>query len=237
MPDKRQHRGPHPKDAELFDARHFPALRAATDDLCWLLSRGYARKSSIEIVGDRYDLAERQRKAVGRCACADAEQETRRQREVRADRLRACVPLIDGYNILTTVEAALAGGVILVGRDGCYRDMASMHSSFKRVRETGPGIELIGRTLESIGSTSATWYLDRPVSNSGRLRKAILELAAANGWAWEVELVANPDRVLIESGQLVVSADSAVIDGAAGWFNLAPIVVAEHIPDANLLRL
>ena len=31
--------------------------------------------------------------------------------------------LIDGYNLLTTIEAALAGAVILHGRDDAYRDL------------------------------------------------------------------------------------------------------------------
>ena len=50
---------------------------------------------------------------------------------------------IDGYNVLTTIEAALAGAVIIAGRDGCYRDMASMHGSYRKVEETSPAIELI----------------------------------------------------------------------------------------------
>ena len=38
--------------------------------------------------------------------------------------------------MLTTIEAALAGGVILAARDGAYRDMASMHGSYRKVAET-----------------------------------------------------------------------------------------------------
>src|SRR6266404_1471952 len=44
--------------------------------------------------------------------------------------------LIDGFNLILTLESALGGGVMLVGRDGCYRDMASVHGTYRRVEET-----------------------------------------------------------------------------------------------------
>ena len=103
---------------------------------------------------------------------------------------------LDGYNVLTTIEAALAGGVILAARDGAYRDMASMHGSYRKVAETRPALELLGRTLAALGVSECRWLLDRPVSNSGRLKGIIEELAAARGWPWRVELVPNPDVLL-----------------------------------------
>ena len=84
MPDRRAHRGPHPEDARLFAAEVHPALRRATGDLCWLLSRGYARESSLKLVGDRYGLLARQRIAVARCACSDEAAADRQSRQVLA---------------------------------------------------------------------------------------------------------------------------------------------------------
>ena len=63
------HRGPAPMDERLFHARQLPTLRAAAADLCWLLDHGYASNSATELVGNRYNLASRQRMAVSRCAC------------------------------------------------------------------------------------------------------------------------------------------------------------------------
>lgn len=50
------HRGPAPQDERLFAARQIPALRAAVSDLCWLLDDGYAARSAVELVGNRYTL-------------------------------------------------------------------------------------------------------------------------------------------------------------------------------------
>ena len=95
--------------------------------------------------------------------------------------------LSDGFNLLTTVEAALGGGVILHARDGCTRDMASVHGSYRHVQETRPALTPHGECARILGVKAATWYLDRPISNSGRLRGLILDLAQDQKWAWDVE--------------------------------------------------
>ena len=239
MPDRRTHRGPHPEDTRLFTAELRPALRKATADLCWLFSQGYAHESSLKLVGDRYGLVARQRVAVARCACSDSDAARRCEHQVGAEKLRQATLSLDGYNVLTTIEAALAGGVILVGREGAYRDMASMHGSYRKVAETLPALEILGQVIEALGVNQCFWYLDRPVSNSGRLKKMIEQIAAAHGWSWQVELVPNPDVILAALAPpfLVASADSVVLDRCPAWFNLAGETILGQIHDANVLDL
>ena len=225
MPDRRTRRGAHPEDARLFAADQHARLRDAVGHLAWLLSRGYAPPSGLKLVGDRFNLDARQRTAVMRCACADAQRDARRARELHADDVRGRAIRIDGYNVLTTAEAALGGGVILVARDGAVRDMASIHGSYRKVEETRPAIELIGRTLASLCIPQATWYLDAPVSNSGRLMTILRETAEPHGWDWTVEIVHDPDAILSRSPEPVATADSVILDRCEAWFNLAAAVV------------
>ena len=202
MPDRRTHRGPHPEDARLFDAEAAPRLRAAAADFCWLLDHGYAHDSSLKLVGDRHKLLARQRTAVSRCCCTAAQSSGRRAREIGPERVSDAALWIDGYNVLTTIEAALAGGLVLAARDGTFRDMASMHGSYRKVAETLPALELLGQTIADCKPRECRWLLDRPVSNSGRLKGIIGGLAAARNWQWQVELVPNPDAVLSAPGLL-----------------------------------
>ena len=237
MPDKRAHRGPHPDDEELFGPAMLPRLQQATNDLCWLLDRGYSSVSALKLVGDRYDLKQRQRTAISRCACSGASLEWRKKHRVSVAGLAWKNLAIDGYNLLTTVEAALAGGFIFAARDGCYRDMASMHGTWRRVQETVPAIELIGRFLDENGAGRCTWYFDRPVSNSGRLKRILLDVCTVNKWPWEVELVDDPDPILTETTVPIVTADSGILDRCAAWVNLAAEVVATHVSDARIVNL
>jgi hypothetical protein len=237
LPDTRTHRGPDPRDAQAFDMAAWPALRGAVMDLAWLLERGYALVSALKLVGDRWALTERQRMAVARSTCSNAARRRRAEHQVSAEAVRGQPLVLDGFNVLTTIEAALGGAVILRGRDGVDRDLAGVHGTYRKVEETRPALRLVGSLLGALGVAHALWLLDRPVSNSGRLKGLILERAVEQGWSWEVELVNNPDPILITSEAIAATADSVVLDQCTRWFNLAREAIDRHIPSARVVDL
>lgn len=238
MPDTRKHRGAHPDDAQRFAAERLPAIRQAAADYAWLLTRGYADKSALKLVGDRHGLAARQRLAVRRTACSDQALADRRRREVPPAACAGEVLAVDGYNLLVTVESALAGGVVLVGRDGCYRDLASLHGTYRRVEETIPAVERIAAFVVGLGVARVDWYLDRPVSNSGRLKARMADLLEARGWltCFNIDLVANPDSILIDHTGVAATSDGPVLDRCGRWTNLLREVIG-GISDAWVVRL
>lgn len=233
MPDARRHRGPHPADTTLFADAQVPALRHAVNDLSWLLTREYSDRSALKLVGDRYQLTERQRTAVMRCSCSDPSLAARHERRITDAAVSGRRVAIDGFNLITSIEAALAGGIIILGRDDCCRDMASMHGTYRRVHETEQAVTLIGQQLDASNITHAHWLLDRPVSNSGRLSKLIEHIAAEHSWSWTTELHDNPDRQLIAIKEhVVVSADSVIIENCETWWPLANETIEQHVPQA-----
>jgi hypothetical protein len=237
MPDKRTHRGQHPSDEKLFAAARILDIRRAVADYSLLLSKGYAEKSSLKLVGDRFALTERQRLAVMRSSCSDEQRARRKSRQLDIGSIAGGSIAIDGYNILITIEAAMSGGLIFIGRDGCCRDLASIHGTYRKVTETIPAVELIGGFLQQAGAAQTLWLLDSPVSNSGRLKTLIRELAEKNGWPWQIELVINPDARLIKSEAIVASSDSVVLDGCGKWVNLAGEIIRAKIPTAKIIDL
>jgi hypothetical protein len=221
----------------LFGPRQLPVLRAATHDLCWLLDHGYASHSAVELVGNRHNLASRQRMAVSRCACSCAAAQHRRQLQLAPAAVRGRELWLDGYNVLTVLESALADGVVLLGRDGCCRDIAGIHRRYRKVNETASVLRMIGTTVSAWGVTCCRWWLDKPVSNSGRLKTFIHEIATAAGWTMPVELVFNPDKVLWESEHVIATSDGVVLDRCRQWVNLTREIIIERIPEARLLDL
>lgn len=137
---------------------------------------------------------------------------------------------------MITLEVALSGGLIFEAMDGCYRDIASLHGTYKKVEETIPALELVGVTLQALKVEEVLWYFDAPVSNSGRLKVLLYELAEKYGYNWQVELVNNPDKKIIEHNQISVSCDGWIIDETAQWFNLAKYVIDNGIPNAEILK-
>ncbi len=237
MPDHRLHRGAHPEDVELFAADQWPALQTAAADLRWLLDHGYALRSSLALTGDRYGLSQRQRLAVARCACSREQYERRDAHRVELGVLNGRELWIDGYNLLISIESALSGGVLLLGRDNCYRDMASLHGTYRQVTETAPAAELIGKVTANWGVTKCCWLLDRTVANSGRLKDVLLRTAEASGWAWQIELEFSPDHILSETNEIVASSDSVVLDHCQQWCNAARTIIETHVPRSRVVDL
>ena len=236
MPDKRKHRGPHPEDAKLFAAESIPTLRKALADYSMLLTKGYATNSSLKLVGDHFALTQRQRLAIMRSACSDQQLQIRQSKQIDVSQLKDQPILIDGYNLLITTEAALSSAPIFIGRDGCMRDLAGIHGSYRKVTETIPAIELIAKHLHDLGIASARWLLDSPVSNSGKLKTLIRELAEKNNWPWQIDLLTNPDKELIAAEQTVATSDSNILDNCTRWTNLPPQIITKT-PKPNLINL
>jgi hypothetical protein len=237
MPDRRTHRGPHPADEKLFAPAAISDLRFALADFSLLLTKGYADKSALKLVGDKFSLTERQRLAIMRSACSDQQLVSRSERRVELKNLAGQSIAIDGYNVLITVEAAMSGGVIFKGRDGCYRDLASIHGTYRKVTETIPAVQRIGEFLIEAGVNKTLWLLDSPVSNSGRLKTLIRELAEKNRWDWEIRLSISPDAELKKADVVVATSDSVVLDECKKWTNLAAEIITPKLPSATVIGL
>lgn len=225
MPDSRGHRGADPRDAVAFGPASLPALRAAVSDLSWLLGRGYAPVSALKLVGDRWSLTERQRMAVRRSACSDADRARRQSTRLSSADLDGSELWIDGFNVLTTIESSLGGGVVIHCRDGTFRDIAGVHGTYRRVVETTPALDLLADRIAGLRVGPVRWLFDRPVSNSGRIRALVEEIARDRAAEWSVDLVDNPDQILKVATVPIATADSVILDAGPRWYNLARDVV------------
>lgn len=237
MPDQRKHRGPHPGDQKLFAPAELLRLREAVAELSWLLTRAYTMKAALKLVGDKFRLTERQRLAVSRAACSDQSKTQRVATSVAVEVLHGAPVIVDGFNLIITIEAALSGGVLLLCRDGCIRDLSSVHGSYRSVTETDQALELIGETFASVAVESAAWILDQPISNSGRLAQRMRRLASAHGWNWTVDLAFNPDAEIIAAKRIIISSDGPLLDRAEMWVNFARHMIEKRVAESWVVDL
>ena len=112
-----------------------------------------------------------------------------------------------------------------------------MHGNYRKVQETIPALCILGELLAEWGVTSCRWLLDQPVSNSGRLKTVIQEIAEERDWNWQTFLVRDPDRDLIRADQIVATSDSQILDQAMRSFNLARFAIESRVPDAWIVDL
>ena len=227
----KRNRGKQSSDDIWFGQKWLASFKEAADDVGFLLSRGYAHNSVLQIVGNRYKLNKRQRSALFRIGASDQEIAGRNKSSCSAKDLKNKTVEIDGFNILILLESTLSGGFVFKARDGLYRDISSVHGSYKRVMKTEEAILLIGKTLKSLSIQSAKWYLDQPVSNSGRLKTRLMEISRENDYNWEVDLVFNPDKVLAESEYIAISSDGWILDRKDKWFNLGAYILEGELAE------
>ncbi len=229
MGNHQRHRGMKSEDEKWFADDQLDSLRMAVADYNWMLSRGYSDgTATLSLVGDRYRLPLRQRHALMRAACSDASLILRKEKEIAPDQLQGKPLWIDGYNLLITLESGLSGGIVLRCRDGSWRDIASLHGTYRQVEETSMALEMTGKALLALEIPEVTWFLDAPVSNSGRLRQMMKGVAEYFHFPWQIHIVNSPDKQLAEVAGTVVTSDGWIMERAPAWVNLSQHVLGEN---------
>lgn len=230
-------RGAHPEDSKQFDSSQWPHLRRAVRDLSWLRSRGYSGSAPKKLVGDRYRLKRRQRDAVARSACSDSERAHRLDARLRPRALSGRRVAIDAFNLLITVEAALGGAYVFVGRDSAFRDVNPVQGTYRIVRQTAPALTLLVDVLQSLNLDGVTWHLDRSVSNVGRVKTRLEDRALHSGTSWDIVEHDGVDAALCASDRPIVTSDSAILDATESWLHLEALVHARYESETNLVDL
>jgi hypothetical protein len=200
-------------------------LRKALEDMYYLLSRNYPLKASLALAGNRYQLVKRQLQALQGMACSESELRLRKDKELQETALKDKTIFLDGFNILILVETALSGGFVFKGLDGCYRDISSVHGTYRKVQTTEDALIIIGKTLQQLYLHKVIWVFDAPVSNSGKLKGICYEIAGKHDFSWEIRLENAPDKYLVDSKAFVCSADAWVLNECKAWFNLGARII------------
>jgi hypothetical protein len=211
-------------------------LLKGLEDMYYLLSRNYPPKASLALVGNRYRLVKRQLQALQGMSCSEEDIRTRKEKELPPAALTGKTILLDGFNILIILETALSGGFVFEGLDGCYRDISSVHGTYKKAQHTEEALVIIGRAMQQLQLHKVIWVFDAPISNSGKLKAFCSEIAAQYGFPWEIRLENAPDKYLIHTNGLVCSSDAWVLNECKAWFNLGAWII-NNLPEVKVLTL
>ena len=235
MPNNKSTRRGYTDTDELeFSYNSLITLRKAQEEIYWLLNRGYPIKNAVTFVGNHYLLSNRQRLALTR-ATAPADSIIAR----KAKEITLCdnqIIGIDGFNIIITLEVALSGSLLIKCMDGTIRDLAGLRGTYRLIDATDTAILLIGDKLKSINTARTVFYLDAPVSNSGRLKTRIFKLLENHGFSISVELINNVDTCL-KNKSYVVTSDAIILNECESWINIAESIISEKINDAKPIEL
>ena len=205
-------------DDQEFGPDAIEKLYKARDDLFYLINNGYKIKIASIFVGNHYLLSERQRMALVRAVSSRDAIKIRKDKEVFCD-LKGETVNIDGFNTIITLEVALSNSLLVKCMDGTIRDLAGLRGTYRLIDKTQVAIIRICEKLEEYKVGTAMFYLDAPVSNSGRLKELILELSKDFNFKVQVENINNVDSVL-EKLDNVITSDAIILDKCKSSINL-----------------
>ncbi len=197
-------------------------LYEAAEDLRFLLSRGYNRESILKIVGDRYQLDKTERHILYRGVYPGNIVEQVVKKTITLTQLSDKELAIDGFNQLITVESILKGETLILCDDGFVRDISAVFEKFKATETTFKALNLIFKTLSVNPPKKTYFYLDSPISKSGKLASLINSYFEKYGVNGEAAAIKHVDKELV-SRDVVASSDHIIISKAQRVIDLAKI--------------
>ena len=186
-------------------------LREARKDLKYLLNRGYNKPSALKLVGDRYQLNKPERSILFRSVFSDREAEIIRSKRIGVGELRGRRLLVDGFNVLNTVEAILRGEPLILCDDGVLRDFAEIHSKYRFSELTGKALKLILDFLRRAGVSEVEVLYEGQISRSGEVAALTRRIMAELAVDGEGRTAKTVDSILSRSHDVIATSDSAIL--------------------------
>lgn len=195
-------------------------VREAAYDFRFLLNRNYRRKNALEFVSNKYLLSKRERNFLARAIFSEFESKERYDKLVDIDRIEGEYLVIDGYNVLITVESILSEDFdhVVLCDDNVVRDLNAVFGKYKFSKVTEMALTQIFILISKYKPFNIVFFLDSPVSFSGKLAELIKDIITDIGLKGVIKLSNNVDmeikELIDENDGIVATSDSAIIDKA-----------------------
>lgn len=191
----------------------------AAGDLIFILDRGYPKSPSIDLVGNRYRLNRTERMLLYRGVFDTKSSLSRQEKLVEIEKASESYLLIDGFNVLITIESYLQGFLVFTASDGYVRDVSEVYGNYRPDKSTVRALDLLaGFIRERKGQT--TILLDKRADASSECASLIEKKVDNTPSAPEVLIENALDRKLVERSRqpggkpdaVVATSDTEVLD-------------------------
>jgi hypothetical protein len=227
---------PAKQDLTKFDFLNSQNLQKASEDFGYLLNRAYPRKAALELVGNRYQLTSDQRHLLHRGVFSDMDAKSRQKKKISPNQIRGYDLVIDGYNVLITIEAGLLGRPLILGDDGFIRDISGLSGNFQKTEMTVQALELLLNFLKTVKPRQTLFLFDSPISRSGELALEVRGRMKKENLPGDAMAIRVPEKILIGFPGRVATSDTAIIDRSHKVVDLAGTVLSKQRKLKSLIR-
>lgn len=209
-------------------------LRLAAEEVGWLTGRGYALDVVSRLVASHHGLSDEEQSALARGTCSEPQYRRRAARELETEDIARRPLAIDAVDAVVTVEAALAGEVLLQTLDGTVRAWRT-RQDHAASDNTARAVEILLAASREGKPSVLRFFVGEGVAGAIALGERIVGAAKAQKVKAEVVAVPSVRGGLAKERQIVTS-DAELLDACAGWYNLVGKVV-ESVAGAKIVRL
>ncbi len=193
-------------------------LQEAKIDFQYLLDRGFPRTGALHFVGNHYLLDEVQRNYLNRSVFSKNKIKSRKKKLILLSDVKEKTVIIDGYNVLITVECICKDGEesLVNCDDGVTRDIKAVFGKYKKDETTIKALNSIISLLKKFKPKSVLFFYDSPVSMSGELARTTQDILKSLQVPGDAHTVDNVDAKLVKLseklGGVVATSDGIIID-------------------------
>lgn len=187
-------------------------MRDAASDIRYLLNRGYPREGTIKFVCDHYRIDAAGRHILSRVVYPDSVSNERRVKLMDCNQAAGSDMVIDGFNVLISVECMLEDEPLYLCDDGLVRDTRGVFHNYRQGSVTGRALYEIATQIRDMGAASVLMLFDSQISRSGELAKKAREHLRSRGITGDAIVSRRVDHDLKSCGRPVATGDGAVID-------------------------
>ena len=229
-------RGYLPMYEKIFKGNKLEVLKEASKDALYLLNRGYKVKTATQIVQQHYMLEEEARLALARSLASDEDILRRKNKMLSKEDCKGKEVYIDGFNAIIHMESLVSNSPLFECMDGSIRDMANLKGSYHIIDKTESAIHLILKKLDELEIKKAHIFIDKPVSNSGRLKMLILEIAKNYKVELDIELLMAVDKELYNK-EYVISGDCVSLDECISWIPFYKWIIEDYEKEHDVWKV
>jgi hypothetical protein len=194
-----------------------PIIQEAKKDFYYLLNRGFPRTGALTFVGNHYLLDQMQRNYLNRTVFSQEKIESRKRKLVLLSDVKDKNILIDGYNVLITVESICNEENLMVScDDGVTRDVKAVFGKYKESQTTREALNSIISLLKIFKPEKVLFLYDSPVSLSGELARTTKEILKSQEVPGDAQTADNVDSELVQLSRklegVVATSDGIIMD-------------------------
>ncbi|MBN2015139.1 MAG: DUF434 domain-containing protein [Candidatus Altiarchaeota archaeon] len=186
--------------------------REAASDLKYLLDRGYNKRTSLNLVVDHYVLDKKGRNFLQRYVFSEKDIRLHRSRSIPIEKIEGKTVVVDGYNVLITVEAILNDKEIIEGMDGFLRDNSGVFSKYVFGEDTKKALKKIIYKLKEYKPKNVLFIFDSQISKSGELAAYVRRKLKEHSLSGDAKTSRSADKEITEMNEITISTDSIIIE-------------------------